>query len=102
MEMTLYRKSRSIRKHTRRYIRGRAKNWYSVFGCSCEEMIAHIENQFTQGMSWDNYGLHGWHIDHINPLSKSTDMNDLLQRAHYTNLQPLWAKDNIRKSNNIL
>jgi len=102
MENNLYKKSRSIRKHTRRFIRGRSKNWSLIFGCSGDEMKKHLEKQFTDGMSWDNYGLHGWHIDHISPLSLSTTLNDLLEKAHYTNLQPLWAKDNIKKSNKII
>ncbi len=102
MEKELYKASRSIRKHTRRFIKfGRAKNWTNIFGCSREEMIQHIQSQFTEGMTWDNYGLKGWHIDHKLPLSKSTDIIDIFKRAHYTNLQPLWAIDNIKKSNKI-
>mgnify|MGYP002639326074 CR=1 FL=1 len=74
-----------------------------LLGCSPEYLRNHLEMQFTAGMSWKNYGLHGWHVDHIRPCS-SFDMSDPKQQRkcfHYTNLQPLWAKDNLAKSNNI-
>jgi hypothetical protein len=50
-------------------------------------------------MSWDNYGVNGWHVDHIRPLSSFylTDNNQLEIACHYTNMQPLWGKDNIKK-----
>ena len=51
-------------------------------------------------MSWDNYG--DWHIDHIIPLSSAKTEEEIYKLAHYTNLQPLWAEDNIKKSNKIL
>lgn len=68
-------------------------------GCSMANLIVHIEQQFQPGMSWDNYGK--WHIDHIKPLS-SFDLTDEVQcgaACHFSNLQPLWAADNIRKLN---
>ena len=73
-------------------------------GCSTEFLKAYIEFKFQSGMSWNNYGISGWHIDHIIPLSKFdlTDREQFLQAVHYTNLQPLWAKDNIRKSNKLI
>lgn len=72
-------------------------------GCSVDEFRIHIEKQFQLGMSWDNYGLYGWHLDHIIPLSSFdlTNREQLLQACHYTNYQPLWAIDNLRKSNKI-
>lgn len=71
----------------------------NLIGCSVWECKKHIELQFKDGMSWDNYGLHGWHIDHIIPCA-SFDLKDPEQQKqcfHYTNLQPLWAKDNLSK-----
>lgn len=56
----------------------------------------HIENQFTNGMTWDNR-KRGWHLDHIKPLSRSKDAKEFIERSHYTNIQPLWAVDNIKK-----
>lgn len=93
-------------------IRGRLKNFLSrryltkdremtsLVGCSSEELKQHIERQFLPGMTWDNYGLRGWHIDHIRPLSLAKNMEDIvrLKLLHYTNFQPLWAIDNIKKS----
>lgn len=72
---------------------------YQILGCTFEEFKVHIENQFVDGMSWDNRSL--WHLDHIYPVSLATDEEHLLKLNHYTNFQPLWAVDNIRKSNKI-
>lgn len=70
-----------------------------LLGCTVAQAIQHVESQFKPGMSWDNWSLHGWHIDHILPLSSFdlTDPDQLATACHYTNLQPLWAVDNIRK-----
>ena len=78
----------------------KADNTKALLGCTYEEARAHIEAQFTEGMSWDKMGLHGIHIDHIRPCA-SFDLSDPEQQRecfHYTNLQPLWAKDNLEKS----
>ena len=67
-------------------------------GCSMEALKIYLENQFSTGMSWDNYGK--WHVDHIKPCC-SFDLTDIEQQKvcfHYTNLQPLWAMDNIKKA----
>jgi len=76
----------------------------SDLGCSIDELKIYLESKFQLGMTWDNWGFEGWHIDHIKPLSSFdlTDRNQFLQACHYTNLQPLWAKDNISKSDKIL
>ncbi|MCK9369771.1 hypothetical protein M0R04_07695 [Candidatus Dojkabacteria bacterium] len=70
-----------------------------ILGCSFEEFKTHIENQFTEGMNWDNHGK--WHYDHIYPIAKRRDEAHLIELNHYTNFQPLWALDNILKSDNI-
>jgi hypothetical protein len=74
-----------------------------LLGCSIEFLRQYLENQFTEGMTWNNYGVHGWHIDHIIPLSyfDFTDPEQQKRAWHYTNLRPLWAIENIRKSNKI-
>lgn len=71
-------------------------------GCTLEEFKAHIESQWQDGMTWDNHAHDGWHIDHIVPLDwyiKNSD--DPWQANHFTNLQPLWAKENLSKNNKI-
>ena len=73
------------------------ESYSKTIGCKVQELYAYIESKFGKGMSWDNYGE--WHIDHIKPIC-SFDLNskeDVEKINHYTNLQPLWAKDNIIK-----
>ena len=60
---------------------------------------AHIERQFTKGMNWDNYG--DWHIDHKIPLASANTEEELKKLCHYSNLQPLWAEDNLSKNDKI-
>jgi hypothetical protein len=66
-------------------------------GCSISELKVYIESKFQSGMSWNNYGK--WHIDHIKPLVKFDlqDRAQFLEACHFTNLQPLWAEQNILK-----
>ena len=70
-------------------------------GCSIPTFRLFIENQFEEGMSWDNYGE--WHLDHVLPLASFdlTDRGDFQTAVHYLNYQPLWAKDNAIKGANI-
>tara|TARA_B100000427_G_C15242549_1_gene478440 strand:- start:147 stop:662 length:516 start_codon:yes stop_codon:yes gene_type:complete len=72
-----------------------------LIGCTPLELKAYIEKQFLDGMTWNNYGLKTWHIDHIKPISKYnlTDPEDIKNAFNYKNLQPLWASDNLSKSN---
>jgi hypothetical protein len=73
---------------------------FDIVGCSPEFLKEHLETQFTDGMSWDNRSE--WHIDHIIPLSSAKTEDELYKLCHYENLQPLWAEDNLKKSNKIL
>lgn len=73
-----------------------------LVGCDYEFLINYIEKKFTEGMSWNNYGYYGWHLDHIIPLSSAKTEEEMCKLCHYTNLQPLWAEDNLKKSNKIL
>lgn len=98
--------ARNLRKRTWDALKHNAKSvsTLKMLGCTTKELRKHLESQFTEGMSWDNYGYNGWHIDHIIPCA-SFDLSDPEQQRqcfHYTNLQPLWAEDNLRKSDKIL
>jgi hypothetical protein len=72
-----------------------------LLGCSSAELHAHLESLFSPGMSWEN--RHLWHIDHIIPCS-AFDLRDEEQQAacfHFTNLRPMWAKENLRKRDSL-
>lgn len=73
-----------------------------LVGCDIETLLQHLQSQFETDMHWGNFGE--WHIDHIRPCA-SFDLTDSIQQAecfHYSNLQPLWAKDNLRKGSKII
>ena len=72
---------------------------HQILGCDFETFKAHLEKQFTKGMNWSNYGE--WHLDHIYPVSLAKDEAHLIELNHYTNFQPLWAIDNLKKGNKI-
>ncbi len=92
----------NLRTRLSHIAKGRANRFNVIVGCSGRELAQHLESQFKEGMSWDNYGRSGWHIDHIIPIA-SFDLTDPKQQKicfHYSNLQPLWAEDNMRKGAN--
>jgi DNA-binding transcriptional MerR regulator len=68
-------------------------------GCTAKELKRHLESQFRPGMTWENWGRSGWHIDHIKPLVSFdlADPEQVREACHYTNLQPLWASENMSK-----
>ena len=72
---------------------------FDIVGCSPEFLKEHLEKQFISGMTWEN--RNEWHIDHVIPLSSAKTEDELYKLCHYTNLQPLWAEDNLKKSNKI-
>jgi hypothetical protein len=80
---------------------GKKSKTSELLGCSFLECKNYIQGLMQDGMTWDNYGMHTWHIDHIVPLSSAKTEEDLLKLFNYKNLQPLWAKDNLSKSNKI-
>jgi len=72
-------------------------------GCSIKQLKEYLENKFEEGMTWDNWSINGWHVDHIVPCSSFDLTKEKEQKKcfHYTNLQPLWAKDNRAKHNKL-
>lgn len=71
----------------------------SYLGCDIKQLKTHLESQFKKGMTWDNHKRDGWHVDHIRPVA-SFDLSkeeEILKCYHYTNLQPLWAEENLKK-----
>jgi len=78
----------------------KADHTKNLLGCTWQKFKDHIEEKFEKGMTWDNYGIHGWHIDHIKPCA-AFDLTDPEQQKkcfNYINLQPLWEKDNFSKN----
>lgn len=71
-------------------------------GCSRDFLREHIKAQWKPGMTWDNHNVHGWHIDHIIPIASAKgDREKIKELSHYKNLQPMWADENIRKSDKM-
>lgn len=102
-----FRISVNLRRRVNKIVRGYKKNGSAIndLGCTLDQLKMHLESKFHcnkvtgEMMTWDNYGRNGWHIDHIKPLCSFdlTDRDQFLSACHYSNLQPLWAKDNLIK-----
>jgi hypothetical protein len=89
----------SIRKSFKRKGYTKNSNTYKILGISWEEFKPYFESLFQEGITWDNQGE--WEIDHIIPLSTAKCEEDVIRLCHYTNLQPLWKKDNRLKGDKI-
>jgi hypothetical protein len=80
----------------------KTKRTQQYIGCDYSTLKIHIEKQFKPGMNWENHGS-SWHVDHIIPIKYENptekDLDIVIQRLHYTNLQPLWASENMSKGN---
>jgi len=98
----IFRMVEAMRSNFRNCLLGlsKGKRTLEYLGCTMDEFWVYLQSRFTDGMTKENYGM--WHIDHIKPLSKfdftKEDKEEQLSLAwHYTNLQPLWAADNLTK-----
>lgn len=92
----------NLRRRVHSVLRGRPPSAHTLdlIGCDVDFLRRWLEAKFQPGMTWENYGE--WHVDHIMPCA-SFDLSDPVQQRtcfRWTNLQPLWASDNIRKSDN--
>jgi hypothetical protein len=80
------------------------KHYFDILQYTPEELIIHLESQFKDTMSWDNYGI--WHVDHKLPITSFNIVemgdNEFMKCWSLDNLQPMWGDENIRKSNKIL
>jgi len=105
-ENFLVKLSNNVRNRVKNYLNSKniKKNnkTFDIVGCTPEILKEYLEKQFIEGMNWDNYGKFGWHIDHIVPLSSASSEEEIFKLCHYTNLQPLWAFDNLSKGNKII
>lgn len=88
-----------IRKVTREVMKGE-RDTVKYLGTDTAGLRAHLEAQFKPGMTWSNYGK--WQIDHRSPLSRARSREDFITVMHYSNLQPLWAEENIAKYNKVV
>lgn len=79
----------------------KSANTIELLGCPIQDLTKHLESKFTEGMTWENYGK--WHIDHIRPCASFNleDPEEQKRCFHWTNLQPLWARDNIVKGSRV-
>jgi len=101
-----YKLAHNLRRRCLSALKGRYKfnTTFKLVGCSVEQLRRHIESLWSEGMSWDNYGIGGWHIDHIKPVSSFNLENEEQQKSafHYTNLQPLWERENLIKGSKVI
>jgi len=72
---------------------------YEILGAEWDFVKNYIESMFKEGMTWENHGE--WHIDHIIPISSGKTEDEVIKLCHYSNLQPLWAEENLLKSDKI-
>lgn len=90
---------------TRLNIAFKKRNWKKdsitskLVGGTVQEVVVHIQSKFKEGMNWNNYGK--WHVDHIIPLCSAKSSEEMANLCHFSNLQPLWAKENIRKRGKV-
>lgn len=95
----LFRIKCSLRARLYHFVKNKNKNTLEYLGLSLDEYKVYLSKMFDNDMNWGNYGE--WHIDHIIPLSSAKNEEELIKLFHYTNTQPLWAEDNLKKGKRI-
>ncbi len=91
----LFKLKRNVRIRINKFLKNKKSDSSDIVGCSYLYLKEHLEQKFKDNMFWENYG--DWHIDHIVPLSSAKTEEEIYELCHYTNLQPLWAEDNLKK-----
>ena len=103
MQNELYRIKVNLRSSINNYLNNRGicktKKTQEILGCTYEEFKNYIEQQFQEGMNWNNRGE--WHLDHIIPMASAKNAEEAIKLCHYTNFRPLWAIDNLKKGAKI-
>lgn len=89
-----------IRISMRNQFTTKSKRTIEILGCSFEEFYKHLESKFDDKMNWENQGTY-WHMDHIIPISSAKTEDEVYKLNHYTNFQPLYWEDNLKKSNKL-
>ena len=102
-EDPIYKLTNNMRRRLRLFVSQsktykKADNTFKMIGCEPNQLKKYLEKKFKPGMTWENHGIRGWHIDHIKPLASAKSIEEFNRLCHYTNLQPLWAKENLKKS----
>lgn len=70
----------------------------TLLGCTYDFLKSYIESQFTDGMTWENQGKYGWHVEHIIPLNQAETEEELYKLMLVENIRPLWGKENLYKA----
>jgi len=100
----LFKLKQNMRSRLNIFLKSRKLNkknpTFNIIGCTPEFLKEYLEKLFIQDMCWENRDK--WHIDHIVPLSSANTEEEIYKLCHYTNLQPLWAEDNLKKSNKMM
>jgi hypothetical protein len=99
----LYRLTQNYKNRINKALKGigiKSKATEELLGCSVKDFWNHLENQFKDGMNWENQGK--WHVDHITPIASATTIEEREKLFHYSNCQPLWAKENLAKADKII
>jgi hypothetical protein len=91
--LNLFLKKKNIKKNNKTF---------EMVGCTPKFLREYLEKKFEPGMTWKNHSLNGWHVDHQTPLSSAKTVEEFEKLAHYTNLQPMWGTENIKKGNKVI
>lgn len=101
----IHKLTHNVRGRIRHFLKSKSiiktNKTFNMIGCTPDELKEYIEKQFIEGMSWENYGYYGWHVDHKIPLDFGKTEEEIYKLCHYTNLQPLWGNDNLKKTNKL-